>query len=176
MELRRAEVDDADKIAALHAESWRRTYRGMMRDSFLDGDVLENRQAEWRQRLSTDPANRLIVIAEEARLPQGFLCVYGDDDPIWGSLIDNLHVRYDTQKQGIGRSLMREAAAWLDRQYPDRGVYLWVMQKNTNAQQFYARLGGVDRQAAARPNTGGGGIAYVYRYAWDSPAALRALT
>jgi ribosomal protein S18 acetylase RimI-like enzyme len=175
MELRTAVSADAEKIAALHAESWQRTYRGMMRDSFLDGDVLENRQVEWRQRLSTDPANRLIVIAEEARIPQGFLCVYGDDDPIWGSLIDNLHVRYDTQMQGVGRRLMREAAVWFNLHYPDRGVYLWVMQKNTNAQGFYERLGGTNREAVTRPNTGGGS-AHVFRYVWDNPAALLALT
>lgn len=176
MQFRKAEAADADQIAALHAESWRRTYRGLMPDAFLDGDVLENRQAEWQKRLSAAPANQLIVVAEEDRSLRGFLCVYGDDDPTWGSLIDNLHVRHDAQKQGIGRRLMREASVWLEPRYRDRGVYLWVMQKNTNAQQFYARLGGADRQAVAHPNTAGGGMAYVYRYAWDSPADLRAHT
>jgi len=39
MNFRRAAACDADRIAQLHAESWRRAYRGMMRDEFLDGDA-----------------------------------------------------------------------------------------------------------------------------------------
>ena len=30
---------DANAIAALHADSWRRHYRGAYSDAFLDGDV-----------------------------------------------------------------------------------------------------------------------------------------
>ena len=43
---------DADFVAALHAESWRRHYRGAYLDSYLDGDVITdaNRygEADWR--------------------------------------------------------------------------------------------------------------------------------
>jgi hypothetical protein len=35
--LRTARSDEAESIAALHTASWRRTYRGMMADDFLDG-------------------------------------------------------------------------------------------------------------------------------------------
>ena len=34
---------DTERIALLHADSWRRTYRGSYRDTFLDGDVVTNR-------------------------------------------------------------------------------------------------------------------------------------
>jgi len=30
-----------DAVAALHAESWRRNYRGAYSDDFLDGEVFE---------------------------------------------------------------------------------------------------------------------------------------
>ena len=43
---------DAAEIAALHAESWRRHYRGAYSDSFLDGDVGEDRLAEWTGRFA----------------------------------------------------------------------------------------------------------------------------
>jgi hypothetical protein len=35
---------DADSIAALHADSWRRHYRGAYLDSYLDGDAVSERQ------------------------------------------------------------------------------------------------------------------------------------
>jgi GNAT superfamily N-acetyltransferase len=39
MNFRLAGPPDADAIAALHADSWRRHYRGAYSDAFLDGDV-----------------------------------------------------------------------------------------------------------------------------------------
>lgn len=42
---------DADSFAALHADSWRRHYRGAYFDSYLDGDIVTNRQEVWRSRL-----------------------------------------------------------------------------------------------------------------------------
>jgi hypothetical protein len=43
LEYRNAVVSDTEQIALLHADSWRETYRGMMRGEFLDGDVMQNR-------------------------------------------------------------------------------------------------------------------------------------
>jgi len=36
---RPARASDSEAIAALHADSWRRHYRGAYSDAFLDGDV-----------------------------------------------------------------------------------------------------------------------------------------
>jgi ribosomal protein S18 acetylase RimI-like enzyme len=172
VEYRPATAADADQIARLHAESWRRTYRGMMRDEFLDGDVVEDRLAVWGERLRSPVANQHVVVAEDGGEIRGFVCVYGDDDARWGSLVDNLHVRHDVQKGGTGRALMREAAAWCAANYPGRGLYLWVMQANENAQRFYERLGGSNEGAEEHENTAGGGIAHVFRYAWSEAASL----
>ncbi len=143
----------------------------MMRDSFLDGDLVQDRLDVWCARLNTPAPNQHIVVTEEDGALYGFICVYGDDDSEWGSLIDNLHVRQAHQKRGTGRTLMGEAAAWLDLRYPGFGVYLWVMQANINAQQFYERLGGTNREAAVTENATRGD-AHVFRYAWDGPGAL----
>jgi GNAT superfamily N-acetyltransferase len=169
--LREATPADAEQIAVLHADSWRRTYRGMMRDEFLDGHVVQNRLSVWRERLDSPAANQLVVVAEAGGVIEGFVCVLGDDDARWGSLVDNLHVRHDVHKHGIGRQLMREAAAWAEANYAGRGLYLWVMHANENAQRFYARLGGTNEGAEEHENTGGG-VAHVFRYAWTDLRAL----
>ena len=43
---------DAASVAALHAKSWRVAYRGILRDEFLDGDVVQNRVEVWEKRLT----------------------------------------------------------------------------------------------------------------------------
>ena len=165
MELRVATADDAKRIARLHAESWQRTYRGMFRDEFLDGPVIEDRLAEWRARFASPDPARFVAVAEDQSDLLGFVCVFGEDDARWGSLIDNLHVRQDAQKRGIGAALMRAAAAWCEETHPGRPIYLLVLRANTNAQAFYERLGGTNAGEDEREQHGGG-IAYGYRYVW----------
>ncbi|TQS39512.1 GNAT family N-acetyltransferase [Cryptosporangium phraense] len=55
--LRPATAADAPAIARLHADSWRRHYRGAYADSFLDGDVLADRRAVWESRLAAPAAS-----------------------------------------------------------------------------------------------------------------------
>ena len=40
LRFRSAEAGDAAAVAGLHADSWRRHYRGAFSDAFLDGDVV----------------------------------------------------------------------------------------------------------------------------------------
>ncbi len=52
MRYREATAGDAAAIAGLHADRWRRHYRGAYLDSFLDGEVVTDRMAEWAGRLT----------------------------------------------------------------------------------------------------------------------------
>src|SRR2546430_14764213 len=60
---RAAGAADADAVAALHADSWRRHYRGAYSDGFLDGDVLADRRAGWAARLA-GPAGSAAGVGE----------------------------------------------------------------------------------------------------------------
>ena len=172
MHLREVTAADADAIARLHAESWRRTYRGMMRDEYLDGDVVGDRLRVWAERLTSPAANQAVFVSEDGGELAGFVCIYGDHDARWGSLVDNLHVQPDAHRRGTGRLLMREAAAWCATVHPGRGMYLFVMRANANAIAFYDRLGGVNVESIDHENSAGGGTAHVFRYAWANPRAL----
>jgi ribosomal protein S18 acetylase RimI-like enzyme len=134
--------------------------------------VFDDRAEIWRARFASSNAAQFVVVAEDDGLLDGFACVYGADDPEWGSLLDNLHVRSERWRRGIGRELMRLAATWTAQRYPG-GLYLWVLEKNDAARRFYERLGGRDIEAAAFEAPGGGQIDS-RRYWWPHAAALAA--
>jgi len=169
--LRAAHTADAERIASLHTESWRRTYRGMMTDDFLDGGALENRRRVWHERLGSPAANQYVCVAEDDSTIIGFICAFAGHDPAWGSYIDNLHVAYGTHREGVGRALIRDAARWLCRVRPDQGVYLWVMEANVSARAFYDRLGAAN-MGTINLQDPGGGHAPNCRYVWTRPHAL----
>src|SRR5579859_1612806 len=123
---------DAEAVARLHADSWRRHYRGAYSDGFLDGDVVEDRLAVWTQRLSGPDAESRTVLAERSGELVGFAHTIFDEDANWGALIDNLHVTLALKRSGIGsRLLTRVAEDVLDRS-PASGMYLWVLEQNAD--------------------------------------------
>jgi hypothetical protein len=86
---------DATAIAALHADSWRRHYRGVYSDSFLDGDVEQDRRTVWSKRLAVTTSETVhTVVAEDDDGLVGFTHVVFDADPEWGALLDNLRVEW----------------------------------------------------------------------------------
>lgn len=137
LQYRRAEPRDAQAVAGLHVDSWRRHYRGAYSDAFLDGDVEAERLATWTSRLAeprTDAACALI--AEEDDAVVGFAYTIWQEDPRWGALLDNLHVVHDQKRNGVGTQLMaRTAQALLERDSVE-GLHLWVLEQNTAAQAF----------------------------------------
>lgn len=171
MKYRLASLADAEAIAELHASSWRRTYRGSYPDAFLDGDLIGNRRAVWRERLGRPLDNQFVCVAVDETRVAGFVCAFGHEDPEWGSLIDNLHVSHAFQRKGIASALMRSAGAWLASAHGDCGVYLWVLEANANARRFYERLGSANAETVEMENAGGG-IARSCRYIWADPDVL----
>ncbi|MFG1922337.1 GNAT family N-acetyltransferase [Cryptosporangium sp. NPDC048952] len=152
MLIRRATSDDAERIAALHADSWRRFYRGAYSDAFLDGDVVADRHAVWASRLAVPTET---VVAERGTDLLGFVHVVLDDDPRWGSLVDNLHVMHDVRRTGIGTRLLGEAATAVAERAASPAMYLWVLEQNNDAQRFYVRCGATRSELAGVDAPGG---------------------
>jgi ribosomal protein S18 acetylase RimI-like enzyme len=171
MEYRHATARDVEPITQLHADSWRRNYRGAFSDAFLDGDVVTERRAVWTERLTDPEPTRCTVVAERDGVVVGFAHTVLDDDPTWGALLDNLHVAHGLQRHGVGARLMAESAQAVIERRPHSGLYLWVLRQNTAAQAFYEARGGrcVEESVTEPP---GGGSAQTFRYAWPDPTTL----
>ena len=110
VQYRDATALDAESIAALHADSWRRHYRGAYLDAYLDGDVVTDRREVWTSRLALPRTNQFTVVAQVNDEVIGFAHTVLDDDPRWGSLLENLHVRSERKRSGIGTHLLSVVA------------------------------------------------------------------
>jgi ribosomal protein S18 acetylase RimI-like enzyme len=173
VQYRVATARDVEAIAGLHADSWRRHYRGALSDAFLDGDVVADRLAVWTARLTEPDAGRFTIVAEDDGAVVGFAHTSLDEDPTWGALLDNLHVVYARKRDRIGTRLMAESASVVLERRPSAGLYLWVLEQNTAAQAFYAARGGACVEREVAPATGGGTTVRL-RYVWPHPSALLA--
>ena len=172
MHFRPATADDVPAIAHLHADSWRRNYRGAYADDFLDGDVTEDRMAVWTERLSQSGDDTVTILAELDGAFVGFAHTILDQDPRWGALLDNLHVVHDRKGQGLGTALMGRTARAVMERRPASGLYLWVLETNTAAQAFYEGRGGRRTERKESGPQPGGGTTTVYRYVWPDPSTL----
>lgn len=175
--IRLAETADAPEIARLHADSWRRHYRGAYSDSYLDGNLDADRLAVWTDRLNHSDGNRFTLLAERENRPVGFVHVLLDADPTWGSLIDNLHVTSLLQRNGIGTRLLDAAARRVIRRRRGAPIFLWVLEQNRAAQAFYVSRGGTlcSRELVEPPGGDSRNLAGTpmgIRVAWPDPAFL----
>jgi ribosomal protein S18 acetylase RimI-like enzyme len=171
LEFRLANQADAPRIAALHAASWRSAYRGMLSDEYLNGDIASDRSKFWFQRLTAPKPKQRVVLAETERQLAGFACAFGADDQQLGTLLDNLHVSREFQRQGIGAKLMREIASWSQAEFPGEGLFLWVLEPNWPARHFYEDLGAVRVGEDVWASPDGGSISSLC-YAWKDLDAL----
>lgn len=171
MRIRPASPTDVDAIAALHAESWRRSYRGVYRDAYLDGDVFADRLRVWSDRFRDPDPKAVTLVAEVDGDLAGFAHTILDTDPVWGALLDNLHVAAPFQRHGFGRLLMAESAVAVLGAASRPRLFLWVLEQNVAAQAFYRRLGGVVA-GSERVEAPGGGPVVGLRVVWDDVSAL----
>jgi len=122
MLIREANERDVMTIANLHAESWRSVYRGLMTDDYLDSRIQSERLAVWQERFSaTAHKSMFVLLAELSTRAVGFVCVFPEEDPVFGSHLDNLHVTPELTGRGIG---IRTAAFKAAFQFPRDDQFL----------------------------------------------------
>jgi ribosomal protein S18 acetylase RimI-like enzyme len=156
----------------VHADSWRRNYRGAFSDAFLDGDVIAERGTVWAERLGQQQPGHLTLVAVCDDIVVGFAHTIRDADPTWGALLDNLHVSHQFKRLGIGADFLKETAGhFVAHRWPP-GLYLWVLEQNTTAQAFYEAQGGRRVERVIAGPFPGGGHAPSFRYAWPDIAMI----
>ena len=171
IELKNARAEDYTGISKLHAESWRQSYRGILSDDFLDNKVYQTLEATWLHRLKSPSENQYTTIAIKNDISVGFACIFLNDNPIYGALLDNLHVSLESQQKGIGKMLVKNCAENICNNSDNHKMYLWVYESNDKARNVYTRLGGITNETIEKPNLDGT-TALICRYIWDDVALI----
>lgn len=170
--LQTAQFSDYLSIAHLHAANWRQSYRGILSDFFLENEVEKYMEQTWRYKLDKPPAKQFTTLALYEHKIVGFSCLVLDEDPRFGSMLDNLHVAPGEQNKGIGKTLMQHCAGIIIDLAKDRSLWLWVYAQNLPAIAVYERLGGT-RVETVEKQTAEDRPALVHRYAWADVSLLR---
>lgn len=125
-------------MARVHVDTWRETYRGLVKDAVLDDpDLLSWRERFWTVAL-TDPKYRENTVAVASH--QGDLIGIAMAGPASGDTNEpqQLHLLYvyvAFHGSGVGAALLN---AVID---PTAPASLWVADPNPRAQAFYRKSG-----------------------------------
>ena len=148
--IRRARPSDATAIGGVHVAAWRSTYPGILPTEFLASLSARRQSAQYDAAIR----NGLGVHVATASGPDsgpgggpprvvGFV-TGGPARPggigLGEGEIETLYVLDDWRERGLGRRLMRAAAAHLAASGCN-SAFVWVLRDNPS-RWFYARLGG----------------------------------
>jgi ribosomal protein S18 acetylase RimI-like enzyme len=173
--VRRGRPADGPAIGAVHVAAWRSAYAGILPDGYL-ARLSTSRQAAYYDSAIRSGVGVHVAAASGADLAPGgagprvigFATGGPARDSRWTTPvaegeIETLYVLDDWRERGVGRRLMRAAAAHL-ASAGCRSAFVWVLRANPN-RWFYERLGG---KAAAESTVRVGGTALVQiAYLWS---------
>ncbi len=137
--VRAARLDDVSAMARVIVESWRETYRGLMRDEVLDDPgLVASRERFWTAALTDEryAANRAAVAERDGAIVG--VAMSGpplDTDATWSRQLYILYVLAAQHGSGAGAALLDAVVS------AGEDVALWVADPNPRAQAFYRRHG-----------------------------------
>jgi len=142
IQVRRARPEDAAAIGAIHRATWQDSYAGILPTPYLAG--LDQRRlagSYLRSLVARRGGEALFVACAPDGGPVGFAsAAHARRDGIAEGEVETLYILEDWRDRGIGRRLMRAAAAHLHA-IGCGSAMLWVLSAN-GAGWFYRRLGG----------------------------------
>jgi GNAT superfamily N-acetyltransferase len=128
-------VDDAPALAEVHVATWRRAYKGIFSDEFLDSLDRERRE-RWWHRFIADGA-RVHVVGDDRVV--GFCHAGVSDEAGWGEVFA-IYVHPSHWGLGLGRELLHAGQETIAESGLHRAL-LWVLEANRRGRAFYERQG-----------------------------------
>ena len=140
--VRRAGPDDAQAIAGVRIEGWRRSYKGLVPQSYLDSMNVTASLPLWQRVLEAPGDIASVYVAERDDGVVGFAAGNRLDEPKHGfdAELTAIYLAPDVQRRGLGRRLVGTIAA--ERaSHGATGLIVWVLAGNKAARAFYEALG-----------------------------------
>ena len=156
IEVRDADIDDADAIATAHIDAWRAGYRGVVPDEYLDAEEFaSSRRDRWRSwTWHQVPESRLFVVSLQGRVvgfghagPEHVVAhgiespdsEPGNEDGTRGEIY-GFYLHPTAWGSGGAGALMSRCEEFL-RDEGFTSATLWVLRDNPRARAFYEKAG-----------------------------------
>ncbi|MGN0972554.1 MAG: GNAT family N-acetyltransferase [Aristaeellaceae bacterium] len=137
---RDAEAADAQLISHIFATSWRKAYRGIVPQHYLDRLPEDYWVPSVRSWLESGRFSALMIY--DGKRPVG-CCIYGrgrdEGHEDWGEIV-SLYLLPESTRQGFGHAALEESLSRM-RQEGYKRFYLWALEHNHAADSFYRREG-----------------------------------
>jgi GNAT superfamily N-acetyltransferase len=141
MLIRKANIVDAKRIARVHVDTWRTTYKGIVPQSLLDQMTYEG--SEQKQLKVLQDSKCICFVAVDEAMDQIFGFSMGgprrDGPEEYKGELYGVYVREQFQGKGVGRQLTLAVRKWLHEQGLGRTM-VWVLKRNP-AVSFYEAQG-----------------------------------
>lgn len=138
MIIRRATKDDVQALCEVHVQSWKETYRGIVKEQYLQALQPENKCALWSDVVDTEE----VLLAEREGEVVGFTCAgrqHGDDYPQYEAELYTIYLLAKEQGKGTGERLFEAAVQSVIRQGL-QSMVVFVLDENPST-QFYEKMG-----------------------------------
>lgn len=153
-------ADDRTAISRVYEESWKYAYHNIIPQSFLDSIP----EGQWVSHLE-DPGRHTLLCVEDDIIvgTSSFGKSRSEEMSDYGELI-SIYLLPEYMGKGYGKALLEAVMAEL-RVMGYRDVFLWVLEENYRARNFYERRGFLLTDAYLEDNIGGKAlreVRYVY--------------
>ncbi|MGH6763409.1 MAG: GNAT family N-acetyltransferase [Phyllobacterium sp.] len=142
IDVRRAEVADAEAISAVHYAAWQGAYAGIIPHKALN-TMLNRRGSDWWARAIRRSTQ--VLVADVGGIVAGYATLGPNRArqlPQKGEIYE-LYIRPEYQGLGLGSRLLKTARRALADQGMT-GMVVWALEENDLAVSFYEHAGGRD--------------------------------
>lgn len=139
MNIRLARMDDCYTIAKINYDNWRKTYKDILPDEFLNHLDIEQMRKEYVEVLSDNKKQILVALDEKDEI-LGFASFEPDLEEDNCIYLASLHVKVSARGKGIGTSLLLKVGEYgLNNHYSKMSIC--ILKGNENARNLYVKLG-----------------------------------
>lgn len=129
-------TDDRRMISKVYEESWKSAYKGIIPQEYLDS-IPEGR---WAPKLDKQGWGTMVCIDYGKIIGTSNFCKSRFEQfKGWGEIV-SIYLLPDYIGKGYGKSLMDAVLSELKKQGYEK-VFLWVLEENIRARNFYEKYG-----------------------------------
>ncbi|MRH44099.1 GNAT family N-acetyltransferase [Aquibacillus halophilus] len=164
--IRKAALEDAEKIAEVHVQSWKSTYSELINEQDLSNITFENRKILWETILQLPMKGQVaLVLHDDDNNIVGFISGgkertkrFSYDGEIYA-----IYLLEGYQRKGLGSILLDAFAKEMKNEGYD-SILIWVLTQNPSS-QFYTNYGA--EQVDEEETTIGKGTYQETAYGWQ---------